>query len=179
MNFKVNYLMILFVIGVLTGLTVVFLIRYLSRKKWGPCEYDERQMLVRGKAFKAAFLTLVIYLSVDGLLSAFTEIRWANTFVVDYIGIGLALEVYAIICILKDAYFPLREKPGRYLTLFGILIVCSGFVSLAGYLDGEPFITDGMLNYRSINPVIFVAFTGIFIALAVRRAADKKRSDEE
>lgn len=178
MKFNVNYAMA-FIVGILAGLAVLFIAKFIFLKKWGPCKYDERQMLARGKAYRAAFWTLVVYLCLDGLLTLGSEVRWANVFVVYYIGIGLALEVYAVICILNDAYFPLKEKPGFYLTFFGVIIVWSAAVSLSDFLNGKPFVTDGMLNYRIINPVIVVVFAGIFITLLARRLAEKRHGAEE
>ncbi len=46
--------------GIAVGLLIVFLYRLFVVKKKCANEYDERQIIARGKAYKASFFTMLI-----------------------------------------------------------------------------------------------------------------------
>ena len=166
------------VIGILVGLAAVFVIGKIFKKKRGPCKYDERQTLARGKAYKTGFWTFVGYLLLNGLLNA-ADIIWADTSTAAFLGLFLGIAVYAIVCILNDAYLPLKEKPGFYFAIFGLVIVVNLAVTILNFSDGTEFITDKMLNYHSLNAGIVIMFIAVIITLAVRQIIAKKDADEE
>jgi hypothetical protein len=172
-----------YLVGFGVGLFVVFaamvIIGLYIGKKRGPCKYDERQAIARGKAYQAAFWTLVAFLCINGMFCSATGVLWADTMTGSFIGICLAILVYAVICIAKDAYFALREKPKFYFVLFGFLMIFNLAVVLLNYSEGTPFITDGMLNFHCMNLVIVVMFAVLLITLTAKHIAEKKRRETE
>lgn len=167
--------MIKFVAGILAGLATVFLIRFLTKKR-GPCKYDERQMLARGEAYRAAFWTLVAYMGINGILFMGTGFVWADMLTGSFLGIFLALTVYAVVCIAKDAYLPLKEKPKTYFAILGAVVFVSLFMIL---VDEAPIVTDGMLNIRSMYAAVAISNGTLIISLAAKQIADKKHAAAE
>ncbi|NCB51708.1 MAG: hypothetical protein EOM54_07505 [Clostridia bacterium] len=178
MQNSVEY-MIGFVLGALVGLALIFAIGLIFKKKRGPCKYDERQMLARGKAYSAAFWTLVAYSILNGMYYGATGGMWADMMTTPFLGVFLAILVYAMICIINDAYMPLKEKPGFYFVLFGVILAADLLIAVWNYLDGTEFVTDGMLNYHCLNPAIVIIFAAIIVTLAVKVISAKKDVDEE
>lgn len=164
--------------GLLTGVVAMVIVK-LIRKNKGSKKYDERQMLARWKAYRAAFWTLVAYLCVNGIFSGTMGVVWADAMTGSFLGMFLAIMVYAVICIANDAYLPLKEKPGFYFWLFGIVMVANLAVVVVNYFDGITFITDGMLNYHSMNIAVTLVFGVLIIALAAKQIVEKKRAEAE
>jgi hypothetical protein len=95
-----------------------------------------------------------------------------------FLGVFLSILVYVVICVLNDAYMPLKEKPVFYFVLFGIVLAANLFVAIWSYRDGVAFITDGMLNYHCMNPAIVIIFSILIAVLAVKTIASKNAVDE-
>ena len=75
--------------------TIVFVLGWVLRrnKQAASKQYDERQLLIQGKAYKYAFFTLVSYLVIIGMLTMIWEIDFATTYVYTLIGICVGLIV--------------------------------------------------------------------------------------
>ena len=112
--------------GIVTGIVVavllVILMAVLFRKQggvgFGRAKYDERQLLARGKAYRAGFFTVLIY----ELLYAFgdlMELRWTVPFTGVMIGLFLGIAVFGVVAICQDAYLSLNEKPRGWYPLWG------------------------------------------------------------
>lgn len=168
-----------FFVGILAGLAILFVLYKILRKKKGPCKYDERQLLARGKAYRAAFWTLVAYSLLNGLLFVGTGIRWADEMTVPFIGVCLAATVYAVICILKDAYFSIMDRPGFYYGLFGLIMAGNLATFTLAAAKKTSYSTDGMLNFRCMNLVVVAVFAVIMITMAAKQLHDKKNAESE
>ena len=67
-----------FGVGVLVVIIVAALIKGLARRRGEtPGEYDERQQVQRGVAHQRAYMTLLLLLCVNGIVSGAAELRWA------------------------------------------------------------------------------------------------------
>jgi putative transcriptional regulator len=170
-----------YVWGFITGLAIVVaaavLVFYAMKKRNCETRYDERQQVIRSRAYRAAFWTLAAYLALSGLFSTATGLEWADAMTGSFIGICIAVTVFVVISISGDAYFGIHEKPGFYLPLFAILIVVNAGMGIINLLDGEAFVTDGRLNFHCTSFIIVAVFLAIFIALAVK-AISRRRRDE-
>lgn len=149
---------------------------YFSKKR--SAEYDERQNLVRGAAYGSAFWTVIAYFTV----AAFASCR-GYSFLLSvpgvYTGIFLALTVFAEICICRDAYFALSEKPTTYLIIGGICF--AGFTAWGI----RSVAVGGSVNEISVSFTIAAFFLILSVSLIVRTVLDKRAerleadSDEE
>jgi len=172
-----------YVLGFVVGLLITmgfFIISSLVRKNKGkPCEYDERQLLARGKAYKAAFFVLIVYLLVEGSFKLVTGIEWADSMTRSFIGICLSVTVFAIICILNDAYLSLKEKPAHCIAVFSLIAFVNLAVVLANYFLKVSFLSEGMLNYHIINFIILIMFAVIMVVFIGKLLHDKKTEKME
>ena len=173
-----------YVLGFATGLIIVgvvaLVIGLILKKKNGLSKYDERQELIRGRAFKYAYWTLAAYLCFNGLLQVGTGIVWADLMTSSFIGIFLSLTVFVVICIKNDAYFAFNQKPRVYLILFGIIIAVNLACGILNLTDNDvQFVTDGMLNFHILSFLIVIVFLVIFISLAIKTILTKKNAKRD
>lgn len=164
--------------GVICGLLAVALVSTLLallRRKGCTsknAQYDERQEQARGKSYRYAFFTLVIYLLVWGLFELATGIRWCDTCTGCFLGIFVSVDVFAITAVCSDAYFAVNERPGWFLGIFSVVTVLNLAIGARQLLHGEAIIENGLLTYRSCNLLVGVCFLVLTVTAAVhlRRA---------
>ncbi len=170
-----------FMVGVGLVLVVFFvaIILFLkATKKDGSikCKYDERQELMRGRGFKYAFFTLLIYNFIIPMCEVFEIELPADKYALFMIGAVLALVVHVVYSIWNEAYFSLNENPKKI--MIGLAFI--GFANLAlgimRIVDGT-FITDGKLTFNSINFMLGIAFVIIFATLAAKQIVNKREDD--
>ena len=148
--------------GLLAGLAFIM---SLFKKKVLDMHFDERQERARGKAFQYGFFTLLIAAYAYGISDVLLG-RWCDVLTGETLCIALALCVFAVTCILKDAYLSLREKPRTVMTMFALLSTINlgfgGMYALSGDL-----VEDGVLTFRAVNPIIGAAVLVILIVYIV------------
>lgn len=174
-----------YVVGFLVGLLLVFIafsiIGYLYKKKTGISKFtfDERQTLSRGKAYKHAFYVSLAYQCAYGLFDMATGIKWCDPFTGIMIGVCLSASVFAISCILNDAYLSLKENPKRYIILFTGLGLINLGIGAVNASNVSKIVENGKLQYPTTN---FIVSTMIFIILIVfiaKTLIDKKHEGLE
>ena len=149
-------------VGILAGLLLVAL---LFKKKILDCHFDERQELARGKAFQYGFFSLLISTYAYGL-SDMALGRWCDPLTGVTICLAVSLCVFAITCILKDAYLSLREKPRTVMTMFALLSAINLGFGVMYALSGD-LVENGVLTFRAVNPIIGTATLVILIVYIV------------
>ena len=171
--------------GMICGIVLVALAAYLGNKlmkrsqKKGPKEYDERQVLARGKACQAAYCTLMVYLAAYGFFDAMTGIVWCDRFTGVFIGIALSVAVYAMICIFKDAYFRTIDRQRSYIILFAIVGLCNLAFGVVHMVEGT-FLEEGILTISSsANFIVGVMLLVVLGVLGVKMAIDRRAEETE
>ena len=160
--------------GIIAGLIFV---AFLFKKKVLDMHFDERQERARGKAFQYGFFTLMIAVYAYGTSEVIFG-RWCDVLTGVTICVALALCVFAITCILKDAYLSLREKPRVVMTMFALLtLVNLGFGVMYAY-SGD-LIEDGVLTFRAVNPIIGFATLVILIVYIVNHLLRSREEEAE
>lgn len=150
-------------LGLMAVLVVIGLvIGKLVGKKLGKAEFDERQQLARGKAYKAGFYTLLaVY-----LLPIFTEWQPKDAALLPFAAICVGVTVFACVAVANDAYLGIRQNPRVMLLVLGIVVVGN---LLAGFSAMETAgFADGITVENSMNFIIAVMGLIILTALAVR-----------
>ncbi len=163
--------------GLFTGIFILVLcICFAIRRRKGtfPAKFDERQQWLHGRAYRSAFWVLVAYLCANGFSNLVSEAVWADAFTTSLIGICLAITVFIVICINRDAYFPVNQQPKFYLVLLSILMLIQLALGIIRLLrDSNSFFTGGVLNYNIINFVVFAMFAVMIAALLIQRQKSK------
>lgn len=125
-------------------------------------EYDERQVLARGRAFMWGFFTLMICLMVYGMLDMLID-RWCDTLTGCIICICVALLVFASICIKQDAFAGIGKNRKRNLTVLLVLTLANMFFGVENITGGD-VVRDGLLTFRSVS-LIVGATTGVVLLI--------------
>ncbi len=174
----VNYYMLGLGVGILTALFVLLILRLAGR---GRCaqKYDERQRAAQGRAATTAFYTGMAYSAVCIALDGMFRAEWLTVSSAMFAGLILTVGVYAISCILHDAYFNLSDSPRKTLILLAVLAALQFFNAWRALTD-DGLLLDGKLNMQ----VVMSLPTGVMMALviitaAVRLALDKRRGERD
>ena len=172
-------------LGVITGIAVgtvigiLFLIIFLKTTKTDgsiKCKYDERQEIVRGKGFKYAFFTVLIYnFAVACVAVAFEKLPIDSSGLL-MLGAIVGLLVYVTYAIWNEAYFSLNENPKKVMIALAFIGLFNLALGIMQMVEGR-FLENGVLTYRSINFFIGVVFVIIFIVLAVKQICQKREED--
>lgn len=162
--------------GVAVGLVLVFLlIRYFRTDKKIMPQYDERQELIRGRGFKYAFYTSLVYFGLLTLtIFCLTEIVQPG--VLTFLGVCLSVLVYAGYCIWHEAYFALNENPKRVMIAFSVIGVCNVIIGLSN-LHEVPSLRSADATPGLLNLTCAMLFVGIFLILLVKHIANKRREE--
>lgn len=145
-------------------------------KKQKP-KFDERQELVRGKAYKNAFLAVISYGALYISASLLIEKEFLTTSVALMIGMFIGLVVYAVYSIWNEAFFSLNDTPKTYI----ILLICTAFLNaqsgINAIIDGS-IIENGTLALDSISLICAISFTIILMTMLIKIVFNKKAEQE-
>lgn len=155
--------------GMFLGLAVLL----YKWKKDGGLQYDERQMVGRGKAYRAGFIVSLgsnlLYAVVNHLYplpgdSYFWQIGCME----------LSVLVFVLVAIHYDAYLSLTEKPEKLLLSGSLLALSCGLSGIVNLRTDYSDHTAGILSLSVAGMwVIILAAYGVHIA------ADWKAKDDE
>ena len=159
--------------GLVFGLVVVVL---LFRKKVLDCTFDERQERARGVAFRYGFFTLMVCVFLYGA-SELALGRWCDAMAGGSLCIAVSITVFAVTCILKDAYLSLKERPRRIITLFLCLSLFNLGLGAVQALRGG-LLEDGVLSFRVVNLVCGV-MTLVILAVYLVNFLLERREEAE
>ena len=176
-----------YTLGFLIGFSVVILIFLiiaivLKCKNNHVTEYDERQLIARNTAYKYSFFTLVFYCILCGMLDI-ADIKWAETQIQMFLGMFIAVTVFVVICIFKDAYFGI-EKGKSNICTFLFLAVIVTVIQLFNFIftllvEKESIITSGMFNSNIFPLICAAAFLIMIIATVIKLVLNRKEREEE
>lgn len=157
-------------IGMLLGLTAgvaagLAFVAFLFKKKVLDMHFDERQERARGKAFQYGFFTLLLSAYVYGISDVMFG-RWCDVLTGVTLCVAAGMGVFAVTCILKDAYLSLREKPRTVMTMFALLSILNlGFGAM--YHVSPGLVENGVLTFRAVNPILGLTTLVILIVYIV------------
>ena len=136
--------------------------------------FDERQLLYRGRAVTIAFASLLLCLFVVLLLNTM-NLAWFDLSIAVILSMVISLTIFAVYAILHDAYFTHLKKQVPFSALFLV-------VALANVFNGIRHAFGGSAEsvYDIVLPVV-IGVLGLIICatLLIKRRMDKKESDEE
>jgi len=160
-----------YVLGICCGiLFAVIILAFVRRRLYGKAfgsskeTYDERQLLARGEAYKAAFFTAMGWMIVSALIRDLLDTSVQMT-----LGICLSVGVFAIVCIKKDAYLSLREKPKNCIRWFLILALLNLVPFAVNMTQGKSLIENGVLTWHATNVVVALLLIAVSIAIVLRQ----------
>ena len=165
----------------LTSLCLVVLILALITKGSGWRErYDERQELERGRGFKYAFFTMLVYFLVMIYMDAAGLSFAADTSLLYCCGILLGILVYMVYCVWHESYFALNQNMRSCMFAFGIIGLSNFLIGLINLIDGT-LVENGRLTVRIVNPLCSFLFFALFLTSLLKKIVSSKgeSADEE
>lgn len=170
------------VIGVICGVIVgivVFIALLLISSKDGSIKgrYDERQELVRGRAYRYAFFIMILGEAVFMILNEEAGLeRYITSSLEMFIALCISIAVYASYCIWHEGYFGLNSNPGRLLISFILLGVMNVVLGIIAWNDGSYF-EDGALSFGFSNSVCGILSLWVSVMVALKWARDRKEDE--
>ena len=166
-----------YIFGLLVGILVgVGIVALLFKLKVMDLTFDERQERARGQAYKYGFWTLLTCLLLYGFSDQIFG-RWCDVLVGAILCIAAALMVFASVCIVKDAYLSLKEKPRAVLTTLTIVAALNLAIGVMNWKSGR-VVEDGILTSGGVNGICgFMALVILVVYLVNYLLA--KREDGE
>ncbi len=171
-----------YTLGVIAGMlfamifAVIVTAVHKKRNKQKPY-YDERQQIARGKAYEIGFFTLMFYFIVYGFVDTLGVV-WCENFVGIFIGILIAIAVFVVTAIRKDAYIRINENIKSFLILGAVIVVIEAVCTVMNFIDGT-FLENGKLSTSSIAMFVGILWLVILIALLVHNRKLKKEEAVE
>ena len=167
-------------VGVIVGLVIVAIIFMYNKKTTGTVnggDFDERQQLLRGKAFQKGFFTMMIF---SAAYWALVQLILRRPLMEDGVS-GLAclfagIAVFAMDCILHDAFFTVKNKPKSYIALFAVCTLCQIPAAFANIREGR-MVRDGVLSFGVIPVLSGATFLAVLIAIIIQQARPEKDED--
>lgn len=164
-----NIVTLFLALAILVGIIMLCL---SDRKKVK--QFDERQLIVRGRAVNLAYVTLLICLFIVLILSTM-NLPWLDVPVCVILSMFISLTVFSVYAILNNAYFTgvKKESPfgGVFLSV-SLLNLFNGFRHLSN--EGK----EGPLDI--ILPFVLGALGVIIcVTLLIRKRMDKNEQEEE
>ena len=154
-----NVLLLIF--GVLAALVLLCLAVIWFEKKAPGEEFDERQKIDRGNAYR-----LSLHVGVFYFLGVFTYLQFTknmeHVLLLLFIGLELQLMAFHIYCLLKRSALPLSQKPWHTIISYGIVSV----VDVANFLmwrSVDSRYTEGIADHAWMELMTAVTFGALAV----------------
>jgi len=163
------------IVGFIVGLLIdAILIIMCNKNKKLKTEYDERQKIIRGEAYKYGFYFAMIYTGLIAILSI-TELDMI--FTLDQLlisGIILSVTLVCAYSIWNNAYWGLNNDTRKYKLVFFAGFILNAIVVIIAFANGE-MIIDGKFQTQFVN----LMCTCMFLILTIVMIAKKKATESD
>lgn len=168
-----------FAVGILAVAIICLIVRTVQKRRGvNRGEYDERQQVQRGAAAQHAYITLMLLLCVNGIVSGALDVHWAQPGVDSFLCLFVSVAVFVVECIRRDAYFTVRQTPRSGILIFTLVTLCQVPATIMHAVDGD-FVAGGKLTLAVINPACMVLFAVVLLAVLCRLRQIKREEAEE
>lgn len=176
------------VCGFVASFAFIWLCSLLIRKAGGKfgfrkcgkqSQYDERQLQARGKAYKAGFFFMIVYVMVASILADQFGIRVLMSSGGMWIGVCAALLLFATICIWEDAYMSLQENARGINMMFVLVGVLNLIPAVKTLQEGAPFIEHDVISFHYTNLVCVILFFALTLIFDLKLLYNKAQEENE
>ncbi len=152
--------------GLFVGLILTAIIVMATKKKFIK-EFDERQNILRGNAFRRAFFTVLaaaaLYTSAVIFLGRPLMEDGVSTMVIACIGTC----VFGVDCIVHDAFFTVKEKPWPYMMVSGGVALTNGLNGIDMLREGK-LVRNGLVTLQILTLMLAAMFLVLFLAVLIK-----------
>ncbi|MEE1124923.1 MAG: hypothetical protein UHK60_01925 [Acutalibacteraceae bacterium] len=169
-EFSLPFFTIFFII-IIIALIIISILKIKNKKS----NFDERQELVRGKAYKYAFFSMAIYGAIYLLCSMFIEKEFLTASMALIIDMFIGLVVSGVYSIWNEAFFTLniKQSPKAYIVLLIWVTLLNSYTGISAIIDGN-IIENGTLSTASISLIGSISLTIILITILIKFIVNKK-----
>ena len=137
-------------------------------------EYDERQLLIRGNAYRFGYMTTIVLLAAACLCSSPENADLAR--VLTYLAFFGGMGVFSVYSIWKGGFFHLHQNPVRYTVLCFVIAGLNALTTGLRLREGESLVRI-FTGREAMNPLLGLLFLVVGVTILLRRMADR-REDE-
>ena len=153
--------------GIIAGIFIVVVITALKKVMKHTCDYDERQLNIRGKAYQYGFLTVQILLAMALMISLEEDIpEWLNLMNTSIVIFSCGMAVFAGYSVYKDAFIPLHINGKRFIVLYAIVFIMNATAAYSSIKVG---------NNAVANICMCLLFGSLFCALLLKQWSNKEQ----
>lgn len=160
-----------------TMIIIISAIAFSAKKGKMNSEFDERQELARGKAFRAAYFTLLGYLVISEIISSSLNREWCNGITNLGFGVSISLTVFAMVCIIKDAYIGFNQKTIRNIVIQITIGVFNMFFGICSLIENHEYVTDDTITSIPLNLPMGVLLIVVAITLFIKTLHDRSEAE--
>ena len=166
------------VLVIILIIILVLLVLVVVRKRSDDRNFDERQLQLRGNAYKYAFFALLLFEAFYAIALLFVGRPLMADGVSALLGIFLSITVFAVYCIKNDAFKTNTHAVTfkSYCILLVIVIILNSWNGIQSLRSGE-LLDSGLLQMSVAAPACAVCFLIVLIALLVKAASDKEEEE--
>ena len=137
--------------------------------------YDERQLNVRGKIFRAGYFVLAIYTLLNAVILDAGNV-WASNYHIAFIGIMLSVCVCTVQMIITDSYIGKARRSKLYVHLMTIFTIILLIESAIGIIH-EGFFFHGQITSNTTSFITAVILSVICIAYWIKHFINKREEE--
>lgn len=162
------------IIGIFVGIIlVVVLLKVMNRDGGLRTQYDERQQIVRGKAYKVGFYAILLTNAILLFLSTGDFGIERLGYMVFFIPIFVGLVAQISYSIFKDGYVGLNTNMTRFIIIMAVIGAFNFFLAIEAQIHGE-LIQNGSFKGPFINLLCGMLFIIIAAELIVKKCIDSR-----
>ena len=173
-------------LGIITGLAVGLIAYFIAIKatkkyRFGNKEdFDEKQKIDQGKAYRVGFLTFMLYSTISGSLDICLENGLPmEGSIISFIGLVIGAFAFASYAVFHECYISLNEKSIRtkiILLVLGVINLMLGLISLYH----QDLVENGRLTTRILPLLTGLLLLAIILEILIKERLDKREClDEE
>ena len=163
--------------GALAGCCVV--LAALGKKRDGSIKgkYDERQQVVRGRAFQYGFVGWMIFTAFCILSDIGLEIQFMDLSMTLFCGMLIGVTIYVVYSVWYDGYIPLKKNPKRILKILITVTLMNALCAV--YRIRHGLLEHGVLTFlNGVNLLLTVAFTILLTVMFVKWTKERQNTDK-
>lgn len=163
---------------VMMFLVLVLLCASLSSRKNNLPEFDERQELIRGKAYKTGFFATLILIGIAIIFDSTNLLPFLDSTLLYGITILGGVLVFAVYCVWNEAYFGLNQKSSSVMIILAFIGIMNLFIGIMNYFKGNMFL-NGKLSFGFMSFVCAFCFIVLFVTMLLKKISNKIDEEQE
>ena len=168
-----------YIVGIMVGIVlVVLLLKLVNKNGRAKTEYDERQQIERGKAYKWGFFAALLTCAVLLILETFDTIIPVLGMTAWFLPIVAGVIAQVSYSIFHDAYEGLNTNMHRFVIVMALIAVFNiGFAVVIFAREG--FWDDGKLAPQFLNLLCGILCVVMAVELLIKKCLDRREERED